>query len=233
MEWLTVTLSLYRKAFSRAGELTLKNWPVLITVFVYAATLNVAAIVAGMLGLIGGFLYSLVLAACIGSFLYLVEMMVRTSRVSLDDFKRSFGAYLWDVVGVVFLFWLFSNLAIPALVTLPQGHVIILCAYVAVLVLCNAVPELIYLGHFSSLALVQASYDFVVENWIEWFPANILAGLIVGVVNGLPLEGVLQWVQIGATALLIYFVMVMRGLLFLELHGTSRRSRAFRHRMGT
>ena len=228
-----MTLSLYRKAFSRAGELTLKNWPVLITVFVYAATLNVAAIVAGMLGLIGGFLYSLVFAACIGSFLYIVEMMVRTSRVSLDDFKRSFGAYLWDVIGVVFLFWLFSNLAIPALMTLPQGHVIILCAYVAVLVLCNAVPELIYLGHFSALALVRASYDFVVENWVEWFPANILAGLIVAVVNGLPLEGVLEWLQIGATALLIYFVMVMRGLLFIELHGTSRRSRAFRHRMGS
>ncbi|HVN87868.1 MAG TPA: hypothetical protein VMW17_23765 [Candidatus Binatia bacterium] len=231
MEWLTVTWALYRKSFTRAAELTLKNWPVLGTVFVYSMVLTGAAIFAGALGLVGGFLYSLVAAACIGSFLYLVEMLVRTSRVSLDDFKRSFGAYLWDVVGVAFIFWIFSSLAVPVLLTVPQGHVIVLCAYLAVFVFCNAVPELIYLSHATSLGLLQESYAFVTENWIEWFPANVIAAIVVGFVNGLPFEGLLEWAQRAVVALLIYFVMVMRGLLFRELHGTSRRGRAFRHRM--
>jgi len=56
---------------------------------------------------------------------------------------------------------------------------------------------------------------------------------LVFAMNSVPVEGLLEWVQTAATALLIYFVMVLRGLLFLELHGTSRRSRAFRYRMGT
>ncbi len=233
MEWITVTLAMYGKAFARAAELTLKNWAVLVTVFVYSAIMAVAGIFAAMLGLIGGFLISLVWAACVGSFLYLVEMMVRTSRVSFDDFRRSFGAYLWDVIGVAFIFWIFFTFATPVLASLPQGHVILLCANLAIFVLFNAVPELIYLGHFSSLALLQESYNFIVENWIEWFPANVIAAVIIYFVDTLPLGGSMAWVQTGITALLIYFTMVMRGLLFLELHGTSRRGRAFRHRLGS
>jgi hypothetical protein len=233
VEWLTVTLAIYRRAFSRAAELTLKNWPVLATLFVYSVVMTASSILASMLGLLGGFLLSLVWAACAGSFLYLVEMMVRTNRVTLEDFRRSLGAYLWDVIGVAFLFWIFSMLAVPALRSLPQGHVVVLCVNLAIFVFFNAVPELIYLGHFSSVALLRESYVFVTENWIEWFPANIVAATIVYLVAGLPMQGMLEWVQTAAIALLVYFVMVMRGLLFIELRGTSRRGRAFKHRMGS
>ncbi|MBI4517677.1 MAG: hypothetical protein HY699_17870 [Deltaproteobacteria bacterium] len=233
MEWMTVTLAMYRKAFSRAAELTLKNWPVLGTVFVYSMVMAAAGLLVALLGVIGGFIMGLVWAACVGSFLYLVEMMVRTSRVSLDDFKRSFGVYLWEVMGVGFVFWLFFTFATPVLAALPNGMVILLCINLALFVFCNAVPELIYLGHSGSLALIVESYHFVLENWIEWFPANIAAAVLVYAVNALPLDGVLTWVQTGLGALLVYFAMVMRGLLFIELHGSTRRGRAFRHRMGS
>src|SRR6185436_20973143 len=109
------------------------------------------------------------------SFLYLVEMIVRTSRVSLEDFRSSFGRYIWDVVGVAFLWWLFRSLATPAILQLPQGHLILLCVLLAIFVCFNAVPELIYLGHYTSVQLLSESYTFVVANWIEWFPANIAA----------------------------------------------------------
>jgi hypothetical protein len=232
VEWLSVTLALYQKAFTRAAELTLRNWAVLGTVFVYSVVMTGSVMFASVLGILGGFLISLVWAACVGSFLYLVEMMVRTNRVSMEDFKRSFGVYLWDVVGVAFIFWLFFTFATPVLSSLPQGRAILLCVDLGIFVFFNAVPELIYLGHYSSLALLQESYTFITENWIEWFPANVAAVILVGVVNSLPFSGALAWVQTGLVALLVYFVMVMRGLLFRELHGTSRRGRAFRHRMG-
>ena len=229
---MAVTLALYRKAFRRAAELTLANWPVAASVFVYALAMSASAVFASMLGLLGGFLVSLVWAACAGSFLYLVEMMVRTARVSLDDFRRSFGAYLWDVVGVTFLCWLFFAVVTPALVTLPQGRALMLGLELALFVFFNAVPELMYLGRCSSLELLRESYAFISENWIEWFPATLAVGALVYVVGTLPLAGALAWLKTGVVALLIYFAMVVRGLLFLELHGTSRRGRAFRHRMG-
>jgi hypothetical protein len=231
VEWFLVTLKIYRKVFARAGALAVRNWPVLGSVFAYAAIMSFALAVALPLGFAGGFLIALVRAACLGSFLYLVEMMVRTSKVTLDDFRRSFTAYVWDVVGISFLFWIFS-MATPAILDLPQGEVILMFAYVLIFVLFNAVPELIYLGHYTAVALLSESYAFITENWIEWFPANVLAAAIVYGIWSLPIDGPGVYLQNAIAALLVYFAMVMRGLLFIELHDSTHRGRAFKYRMG-
>ena len=238
-DMLLATLQIYREAFSRASVLALRNWPVLGSVFAYSLILSVAVQVAAPFGIFGGFLVSLVSSACIGSFLYLVEMIVRTSRVTLPDFSRSFGAYLWDVVGVTFVLWIAMRLITPVLAQSPQGPVLMLCIQLAILVLFNAVPELIYLGHHSSLALLSESYRFVADNWIEWFPPNVLLLLIFWYLWNLPLERsfpvggiVVAVLHTGLVALFVYFAMVVRGLLFLELSGSTRRGRAFRRRMG-
>jgi hypothetical protein len=232
-ESLVVTLDIYRRAFARGGELAIRNWPVLGSVFAYSAVLAAGGYVAMFLGLAGGFLLSLVTSACLGSFLYMVEMMVRTSRVSWDDFRRSFGAYLWDVVGVSFALWIFWQLLMPLLSQMPQGPVIVLCIELLIVVLFNAVPELIYLGHNSLLQLFSRSYQFIGSNWIEWFPPNLLLiGGFLAIVMAPAHSVVARIVQAAAAALFLYFAMIVRGLLFIELDGSTRRSRIFRHKMG-
>lgn len=232
MEWFAITFNLYKQVFSRAAVLALRNWPVLGSVFVYSVGMSVAYTVAIPFGFAGGLIVTLVWAACVSSFLYLVEMMVRTSKVSLDDFRRSFLAYLGDVIGVMFIFWIASMFLTPVLMTMPQGPLIMLLIQIAVFVFFNAVPELIYLGHHSSLTLLAESYNFIAANWIEWFPATLLATVVIYYVMSLPLWGLAQYVQSAAVGLLTYFAMVMRGLLYLELAESSRRSRAFRYRAG-
>jgi hypothetical protein len=231
VEWLLVTLQIYRKVFARAATLAVKNWPVLGSVFAYRAVWLIAAPLCLGFGIVGGLVLSLIQAACLGSFLYLVEMIVCTSKVTLDDFRRSFVAYLWDVVGVMFLFWVFTLLS-PAFLQLPQGEVILLFVYLAIFVLFNAVPELIYMAHCSTAALLSESYEFITENWIEWFPATLLAVAVMAVVGKLPVSGAGVYAQEVVLALLLYFTMVMRGLLFIELHGSTHRGRAFKYRMG-
>jgi len=232
VSWLTITLALYRRTLRRAAELTLRNWPVLGSLFIYAAVMSAATVLAAALGIVGGFLLSLVWAACVGSFLSLVEMIVRSGRVTLDDFRRSAGVYLWDVVGVTFVIWIAFQLLTPALATIPQGRMLLLGLTLIVLVFFNAVPELIYLGRCSSLELLGESYAFIGENWIEWFPLTVVLGALVLALDALPVAPLLEWPKLAAVALLVYYTMVVRGLLFLELHGSTRRSRAFRHRMG-
>ena len=158
-------------------------------------------------------------------------MIVRTNKVTIEDFRRSFGIYLWDVVGISFLSWLFFTLATPAILQLPQGTFILLFVQIAIFVVFNAVPELIYLGHASAVALLSESYAFIAANWIEWFPANLVAAAVVYGVAALPVSGLATYLQTAALGLLVYFAMVMRGLLFLELEGSTHRSRAFKYRM--
>lgn len=232
MEWLTVTVRLYKQVAARAATLVAKNWPVLGSVFVYSLVMSLAYRLAAPLGIAGGFLITLVWAACVSSFLYLVEMMVRTSKVSWQDFRRSFLVYLGDVIGVMFIFWIFSLLAGPALMSLPNGSLILAAAYIGAFVFFNAVPELIYLGHRSSLALLAESYGFISANWVEWFPATLIASVVIYQIMTLPFWGLAGLVQDAVVGLSIYFTMVMRGLLFAELAGSSRRSRAFRYRAG-
>lgn len=231
MEWLAVTLGIYRKVFTRAAGLAVSNWPLLGSVFVYSAIMTVTAEFAGFAGILGGFLLTLVWAACAGSFLYLVEMIVRTSKVTLDDFRRSFGVYLWDVVGVSFVFWIFFQIVRPVLLQLPWGYPTLLFVDLAVFILFNAVPELIYMGHYGSLALLTESYAFIGANWIEWFPANLIAAAVLFAVVAVPAGGPGTYLKAALLGLLLYFTMVMRGLLFIELHGSTHRGRVFKHRM--
>jgi len=237
---LAATVALYLKVSARAAELVARNWMVLATVLVYAvilsgasAALALTAVGGPFFALGSGLLMTLIRAACIGSFLYLVEMMIRTSRVNLTDFRRSFGVYLWDVIGVSFVLWIFFRLIGPLIAASPLGPRIMVAIQIALVVFLNAVPELIYLGHYSTLALLGESYRFISENWIEWFPPNFVLLAVLYLVFLPQTDGVL-WLLLQATvaALAVYFFMVLRGLLFLELSGSSRRSRTFRYRMG-
>jgi hypothetical protein len=230
---LAATLDIYRRAFTRAGGLALRNWLVLASVFLYAAILLIAVPVSRLFGLmLGGFVMGFVTAACAASFLYLVEMIVVTQRVTMADFRRSFGAYLWDVAGVMFVWMLLFHVAGPKIAAMPYGGMIIDATAIAVVVFFNAVPELIYLGHHSTMALFSESYRFITENWLEWFPPNLLLLIGLIVLWRLPLDGWAVVAQSGLLALFVYFAMVVRGLLFSELNGSSRRSRIFRYRMG-
>ena len=234
METLKITLSIYAAVLARSADLTLRNWPVFATAFIYLAILDFTMPLAAALGLLGGFVAGLVQAACLASFLYLVEQIVRSSKVTLDDFRRSFGVYLWDVVGVLFVFWIFQMLCVPVLLQTPNGLAILLSIELVGFVLFNAVPELIYFGHHSALELLAESAGFVSENWIEWFPPNLLAAATFALLVDVPMPAnvIGSLLHSAVLALFVYFVMVMRGLLFERLYGSSRRSRLFRWRSG-
>lgn len=234
MDSLLATLAVYRLAFQQGGRIALRNSAVMASVFVYLLLLVAALSCATFLGLFGGILMAFVSAACIGSFLHLVETMVRTSRVTLADFRQSFGAYLWDILGVNFVLWLGWRIVEVAVSGAPQEAALIRsCIWILVLVFFNAVPELIYLRHHSLLGLLTESYQFISENWVEWFPPNlIMLGIVVGIMALPAGTPALETLRLALLALFAYLAMVIRGFLFAELSTTSRRGRAFRHRSG-
>jgi len=61
---------------------------------------------------------------------------------------------------------------------------------------------------------------------------NCALGVLVVAVALVPVAPLFAWPRDLVVALLVYFTMVARGLLFLELQGSSRRARIFRHRAG-
>ncbi|GIW39693.1 MAG: hypothetical protein KatS3mg076_0270 [Candidatus Binatia bacterium] len=231
MDWFRVTLALYRDCLSRGASSLRRNPVVPFLPAAYVLLLDLAGRLAGpRLGLLGGILLVVAEAALASSFFFLLESIVRTRKVSLEDWRNSFSAYLGDFLGVLFVFWLASRFLLPAIGALPQGQL-----WVAFLLLCaaiflNALPEAVYLEHRGALGALGESFHFVLENWVEWFPLQLLFALGFELLRQFFLAG--PWGPLGfvlSSVLLSYFFLA-RGFLFVELQGTTRRSRSFRYR---
>jgi hypothetical protein len=237
MQILQVTLWIYGMALKRALECVRKNLVVSFAPLVYSLLLSAAAIVALPLGILGGLVVGLVAQACLSSGLFLVKNMIDSGKADLNDFARGFKVYILELITISFILWIPLKLAGMALATVPNGGLIYFCIEIALFVLLNPVPELIYRSRMSGLELLSASYNFIVENWIEWLIPNIVLGVIGYLLLReieLALFGLPVFVQLFvhsfALGLFLTYVMTFRGFLFIELYGSSRRSRIYRYK---
>lgn len=237
MEQLKAIFWIYKTCLIRTVELVRGNLGIIFAPIAYGVLLSVAAMLVAPLGIIGGIVMGVVLAACASSGLYLIENVVRMGKASLQDFARGFSVYIWDILTIAFIFWIPMRLLAQFAYTTPNGPLLYLGVQILLYVIFNAVPELIYQGRVSGLALLSASYQFIVENWIEWLLPNLLVGVAGYLLRNLvyqlvtPLPFFLQYFLVEAAfGLFLTFLMIFRGLLFSELNGTTRRSRVYRYK---
>jgi hypothetical protein len=243
--WLLDTLAMYGRALGLGARLLAGN-PMLAVpalaclvgpVLGVVVLAPLVAVFGTLGGVVAGVLGLLLESACWSALLACTGEVIRTQRLVLHDVRAGFLAYLGDVVNVRFVVWIitFFTAGLPG----PVGIMITL----AMLTFFNAVPELIYLGRYGTADLLAASYRFIGERWIEWFPMNaLLLGLlvaaatlvvapVVGAMGQVP-SGLALGVGVVVTAVLLAFAMLVRGLLFLDLTQSSRRARAFRRAAG-
>ena len=237
MEQIKALVWIYKTCLIRTVELVRENLGIIFAPIAYGFVLSAAALLVAPLGFIGGMILGVVLAACASSGLYLIENVVRMSKATLQDFTRGFTVYIWDILTLAFIFWIPMRFLAQFAFTTPNGPLLYLAVQILLYVIFNAVPELIYQGRVSGLALLSASYQFIVENWIEWLLPNILVGIAGYLLRSLvyqlvtPLPFFLQYFLVEAAfGLFLTFLMIFRGLLFGELNGTTRRSRVYRYK---
>ena len=237
MESVQATLWIYRTALSRSLERLGVNWAIVFAPLAYGAILAIAAVVFSFLGFVGRMIVTVVAAACASSGLYLIDNIVRGGKVVLNDFTKGFSVYLWEILAIAFILWLPMTLLSRVAYLTSEGPLILLLVQLILYVVLNAVPELIYQSRVSGLALLSASYEFIVENWLEWLLPNLLIVAaaywvkdgLMGLVVYLPFY-LWSFLIPFAFGLFLIFLMIFRGFLFSELSGTTRRSRAYRYR---
>jgi hypothetical protein len=174
MQILQVTLWMYATALKRSLECVRKNWVVSFAPVVYGIGLSIVGTLVAPLGMIGGFLYSLASSACASSALYLIKNMVESGKTDVRDFLNGFTVYLWEVIAIGFILWIPTWALATSLASVPNGALIFFLIQLCLYIILNAVPELIYQSQASGLELIGASYNFIVENWIEWLIPNLI-----------------------------------------------------------
>jgi hypothetical protein len=236
MTIVQATLWIYANAIRRSFQCVAQNWVISFAPLAYGIALSLAGLVVGPLGIVGGLLLGLATQACLSSGLYLIENMVKIGKANFNDFIKGFTVYLWELLLIAFILWIPMRLAAVALASVANGVLIFLLIKIALYILLNPLPECLYQTRSSGIELLTASYNFIVENWIEWFLPNIIltvAGFFIFEILEMltyDLPGFLQFFALafGFGLCLIYF-MVFRGFLFADLNGTTRRSRVYRY----
>jgi len=223
VSWLVDTLQLYARVFRRGATLLLAHWWLGVVGAVYPLALLGVAMVVAPLGIMGGFLVTLVAAAFASSWLVLVAQIVRNGRATFAEVPASFGTHLGDVVTFLFLLW---ALRFVVGVAVAQLEYLVIVFQLALLVFLSAVPEEIALADESGAAVFVESYRFVAAHWIEWLPAAAVLLIVWAAAASVPLQPAAVLAGGGAGA----FMFIVRGLLFLELTSSSRRAREFQRR---
>jgi hypothetical protein len=185
---LFAALDLYQKALRQTWQSLRRGWITIVAVIGFLFLLLLAQQIAAPLGMAGGFLLGAVNALLVGATLSLIQQSIFYARtLTIKDVFDSFGHYFWDVIGVGFVLWL--PLMALDMVTQqnPNGLLISYAIMLLIFILLNPAPEIIYqVQHDSPLDIFRNAYEFVLENWIEWFlPIGLLLLPLLAAPNGL------------------------------------------------
>jgi len=170
-EMVTATVDLYRQALRKTWQSLLRGWIIMIALVGFMLILAVTTQLAGPLGIAGGFLLGAVNALLVGAVLSLIEQSISYGRtLTVQDVFESFGRYFWDVIGVGFVLWLPLLALEMGTQANPYGPFLSYAVMLLLFLLLNPAPEVIYqVHHDSPLEVMKTSYEFVLENWMEWF----------------------------------------------------------------
>lgn len=185
---LIVAFELYGKALRKTWQSLLSGWVTIIAVIAFLFLLLLAQQIAAPLGMAGGFLLGAVNALLVGMTLSLIEQGVSYNRtITIRDVFDSFGHYFWDVIGVLFVLWIPLMVLDMGTQHNPNGPLISYAVMLLIFILLNPAPEVIYqMPHDSPLDIFKRAYEFVLENWIEWFlPMGLLLLPLVVAPGGL------------------------------------------------
>lgn len=162
---------LYRQAFRSTARSLRHGWIVMLALVGFALLFVGVSQVAGSLGIAGGFLLGALNALLVGATLSLIEQSLGGARsLQLHDIQESLGCYFWEVIGVGFVLWLPIMALDMGTQANPYGQFLSSAALLLLFILLNPAPEVIYqVRQDSPLDVFKTCYEFVLENWIEWF----------------------------------------------------------------
>ena len=226
--WLVDTVALYGRVFSRGARLAMRNWQLACVLAASFEALDLLLPWLARLGIMGGLLITLAMTACMSAALALAGEIIRGGRIVWAGVPTAFGTFLGDLLSIGFIVWGLQLIA--GLVLAPFPFLLIVFG-LAALTFLNAVPELVYLGRHAPAELLVASYRFIGEHWVEWFPANLLLAGVMWTAMQISAGSIGAVGTLAGSAALSY-TLVVRGLLFLELATSSRRAREFRRLAG-
>lgn len=259
-EIVSATLAIYVRCVSEASRALVKDWLLIVGSIVLVFGYSLAGGLLAPLGMVGGMFASLLgLAALTIYYGWLSELAAgspsgrQRARLGKEALLAFDVSLFFGLVSASFILWVLDWVVGSLVLGMNAGWVKAFLA-LALIFLFNALPEVLYLRRYESLAAFQESFRFTHSNWIEWYlPFLVITSpfLLLGLENFallfamnsplLPVSMVFQVPQVllppglGFFAslfgvVLVNWFMLFRAFLFQELDRGTRRQRVFQAR---
>ena len=226
------------------------NWKIFLVGMAYFVLSLLILQIAARAWILSGLIIAVFQSAMISDFLYLMEQIIKKGKFTMDDFKEGFKVYIWKAYSVLILFWfvryglsLFFGWALSASI---GGISLWFIIEIIVFLALNPLPEVMYQKYNQGFDMISGAFEFIKENWIEWFIPNVLIAIMLYWMFGLamkPFNAVSGILINGAEAvtvmavmitlpLVFSFFMIYRGFLFRILDRSTRRKRLYQYKIG-
>ncbi len=245
---IQATGRIYLECARDAAIMLVKNWFILIASIAAWIIFQISISLFARLGYAGGFIVGIVNVLLLTFYYRWISECVRKNPLKLADYLEFDKNLFSSVINAAFFLYIFMLLTSG--ITSPWP---IACINLALFILLNALPEVIYMRGAQGLNVFSDSYSFIRDNWIEWFlpfliffsPVVIAApvAFLFALTSADPLLPVNKFIMLAMHAMSLLLVknfilaislilatwfMIFRGFLFRELEFGSRRHRAFK-----
>ncbi|HEY8363862.1 MAG TPA: hypothetical protein VIK77_13510 [Tissierellaceae bacterium] len=238
-----------KESLNKSIKSLIKNWPIIFTGIVYM-TINifmisfVITVFRGILSIFAGIFVAIVSSSLISNYFYLLFNIINYDRITLQDFKVGFKYFLRKVYMIFFLAWL-GSFVLDSISKLMGFNYYILNLIItfSVLILLNALPETLYQKALEPVDSITYSFDFIKENWFNWFIPNAIFYVILYLVTGQVITDIfathinfrlsldmMDIIKYLAGQVIFSFIMIYRGYLYKILSTSTRRKRMFMNR---
>ncbi|WP_432408690.1 hypothetical protein [Wukongibacter sp. M2B1] len=232
-----------RNIVSKSFKLAAENWKIFLVGIAYLFIMPIMGIVVSYAGILGGIIISIFQSAIVSNYLYLIENIINYGRFTIEDFKSGFTVYLWKTYSIFIFFYLVSwgkNLFLDPFISSfgIMGFYMQIAIIIAAFVMLNTIPEVIYQKHYERLDIITYSFDFIKENFLEWFIPNGLIFAIAYIVH-ISTSKIIFLIGFNTSfiisniiraiiyQLILSYAMIYRGHLFKILSTSTRRKRMF------
>lgn len=245
---IQATAKMYLECARDAALMLVKNWFVLIASVAAWIIFEISVSLFARLGYAGGFILGIINVLLLSFYYKWISECVRKNKMKLADYFEFDRNLFSCVINAAFFLYIFMLLTSGISSPWPTA-----CINLALFILLNALPEVIYMRGAQGLNVFTDAYVFIKDNWLEWFlPFLIFFSpvLIATPVTFLfmltsadPLLPVNKFIVLAMIAMQVMLVknfiliisliaatwfMIFRGFLFRELEFGSRRQRAFK-----
>ncbi len=239
---IQATLDIYWSALKKTWNGFCKNWWCIFLPIIYSIILFVVGgIIKTILpGILGGFALGLLTALLLANYFVFLSASVENEKIALSEIKQDTFALFGPTINVMFILWIVTF--IQQMLFVGQGYFLSLAISLLIFILFNVLPEIIYQHQEPGMVSFERAFQFIKENFFEWFIPHLLilflvfgqavfssSGLIMLVQTDIlrPTSMLADSTGILVSLFLLHFVMIFRGVLYHMLNSKSRNKRVY------